>query len=143
MSFISSGQEEIRFPNGTVQISFADGSVKKIFVDGSEEIKFPDGTQVQVAPNGDRTLLMPNGQKEFHSSNMKVPRINFCYRIDVLARFLILGGEKYLSKPLYGRQLTSGRIWGPPDRVHPSETPSICCTYNPSLLPGPAYNAHR
>ena len=77
MSFISSGQEEIRFPNGTVQISFADGSVKKIFVDGSEEIKFPDGTQVQVAPNGDRTLLMPNGQKEFHSSNMKVPRIFF------------------------------------------------------------------
>ena len=43
-----SGQEEIRYPNGTLQISFADGSVKRIDTDGTENINFPDGTKGQL-----------------------------------------------------------------------------------------------
>ena len=67
-----SGQEEIRYPNGTLQISFADGSVKRIDTDGTENIAFPDGTKVIVHPNGDRTLLLPSGQKEIHTATFKV-----------------------------------------------------------------------
>ena len=70
--FIFSGQEEIRYPNGTLQISFADGSVKRIDTDGTENIAFPDGTKVIVHPNGDRTLLLPSGQKEIHTATFKV-----------------------------------------------------------------------
>ena len=46
--FFFSGQEEIRYPNGTLQISFADGSVKRIDTDGTENINFPDGTKGQL-----------------------------------------------------------------------------------------------
>lgn len=72
MNAIFSGQEEIRYPNGTLQISFADGSVKRIDTDGTENINFPDGTKVIVKSNGERTLLLPSGQKEIHASNFKV-----------------------------------------------------------------------
>ena len=68
----SSGQEEVRYPNGALEISFADGSVKKIAKDGSENISFPDGTQVVVQSNGDRTMFLANGQKEIHTSEYKV-----------------------------------------------------------------------
>ncbi len=67
-----SGQEEIRYPNGTLQISFADGSVKRIDTDGTANINFPDGTKVVVKANGERTLLLPSGQKEIHTSTFKV-----------------------------------------------------------------------
>ena len=67
-----SGQEEIRYPNGTLQISFADGSVKRIDTDGTENINFPDGTKVVVNANGERTLLLPSGQKEIHTTAYKV-----------------------------------------------------------------------
>ena len=70
-----SGQEEIRYPNGTLQISFADGSVKRIDTDGTENINFPDGTKVIVKANGERTLLLPTGQKEIHTSTFKVINI--------------------------------------------------------------------
>ena len=74
--YFFSGQEEIRYPNGTLQISFADGSVKRIDTDGTENINFPDGTKVIVKANGDRTLLLPSGQKEIHTSNFKVQKRN-------------------------------------------------------------------
>ena len=50
--FFFSGQEEIRYPNGTLQISFADGSVKRIDTDGTENINFPDGTKGQLISKG-------------------------------------------------------------------------------------------
>ena len=70
--FYFSGQEEIRYPNGTLQISFADGSVKRIDVDGTENINFPDGTKAIIKSNDDKTLLLPNGQKETHTKGYKV-----------------------------------------------------------------------
>ena len=74
--FSFSGQEEIRYPNGTLQISFADGSVKRIDTDGTENINFPDGTKVIVKANGERTLLLPTGQKEIHTTTFKVRSIS-------------------------------------------------------------------
>ena len=72
LTLFFSGQEEIRYPNGTLQISFADGSVKRIDVDGTENINFPDGTKAIITADGERTLILPNGQKEIHTNSCKV-----------------------------------------------------------------------
>ncbi len=69
---VISGQEEIRYPDGSSQITFPDGSLKRIGADGAEEMSFPDGTRVQVLPSGERTLHLANGEREVHTAEYKV-----------------------------------------------------------------------
>ncbi len=106
----SSGQEEVRYPDGSLQISFPDGSLKRIATDGSEEMTFADGTRVEVDTGGDRTLFLANGEKEVHTPEFKVrknQRLHFAFLL------LICSNKPYVKLflfPLQRREYPDGTV---------------------------------
>lgn len=55
---------------------------------GREEITYLDGSVVAMDSNGDRVLSLPNGQKEIHTKEHKVNKLNeVCFVVVLFVYF--------------------------------------------------------
>ena len=70
-----SHQSEKVYPDGRREVRFPDGTVKTVQPTGEEESLFSDGTVQRQLVDGSREIRYPNGQREMHTQDFKVCRV--------------------------------------------------------------------